>query len=77
MIVNDHSNMPSFPCGIASHTDVLRGSSHVPVPRTSAELKDKFLSRSHVQIIREPIGAVKVKMLTSQMRRTSSVVCHM
>ena len=25
---------------LASHADILRGSSHVPAPRTSAELKD-------------------------------------
>ena len=30
---------------LASHKDVLRGSSRVPVPQTSAELKDKFLSQ--------------------------------
>ena len=29
---------------VASHADVLRGSSRVPAPRTSAEPKDKFLS---------------------------------
>ena len=50
---------------LASHADVLRGSSCVPAPRTSAELKDKFLSYcsqisagDHMQIIGDPIGAV-------------------
>ena len=58
---------------VASHADVLRGSSRVPAPRTSAELKDKFLSYcsqisagDHMQIIGDPIGAVEVKVLTSQ-----------
>ena len=50
---------------LASHADILRGSSHVPAPRTSAELKDKFVSHcsqisagDHMQIIGDPIGAV-------------------
>ena len=50
---------------VASHADVLRGSSRVPAPRTSAEPKDKFLSHcsqisagDHMQIIGDPIGAV-------------------
>ena len=58
---------------LASHADVLKGSSRVPAPRTSAELNEKFLShcsqistRDHMQIIRDPIGAVEVKVLTSQ-----------
>ena len=59
---------------IASHVDVLRGSSRVPAPLTSAEPKDKFLSHwsqisagHHMQIIGDPlIGAVEVKVLTSQ-----------
>ena len=58
---------------VASHADVLRGSSRVPAPRTSAEPKDKFLSHcsqisagDHMQIIGDPIGAVDVKLLTSQ-----------
>ena len=58
---------------IASHADVLRGSSRVPAPLTSAEPKDKFLSHcsqisagDHMQIIGDPIGAVEVKVLTSQ-----------
>ena len=53
---------------IASHADVLRGLSQVPVPRTSAETEDKFLSHclqisagDHMQIIGDPIGAVEVK----------------
>ena len=57
---------------LASH-DVLRGLSCIPAPQTSAELKDKFLSHysqisagDHMQIIRDPIGAVEVKVLTSQ-----------
>ena len=58
---------------IASHADVLRGSSRVPAQRTSAEPKDKFLSHcsqisasDHMQIIEDPIGAVEVKVWTSQ-----------
>ena len=58
---------------VASHVDVLRGSSRVPAPRTFGELKDKFLSHcsrisagDHMQIIGDPIGAVEVKVLTSQ-----------
>ena len=58
---------------LASHADVLRGSSRVSAPRTSAELKDKFLSHrsqisagDHMQIIGDTIGAVEVKVLTSQ-----------
>ena len=58
---------------LTSHADVLRGSSRVPVPRTSADPKEKFLSHcsqisaaDHMQIIGEPIGAVEVKVLTSQ-----------
>ena len=54
-----------------SNADVLRGSSRVPVPRTFAELKDKFLShclqisaRDHMQIIGDPIGAVEVSVDT-------------
>ena len=48
-----------------SHADVLRGSSRVLAPQTSAEPKDKFLSHcsqisagDHMQIIGDPIGAV-------------------
>ena len=62
-----------FAFGVASHVDILRGSSRVPAPRMSAELKDKFFSHcsqisagDHMQIIGEPIGAVEVKVLTSQ-----------
>ena len=62
-----------FAFGVASHVDILRGSSRVPAPRISAELKDKFLSHcsqisagDHMQIIGEPIGAVEVRVLTSQ-----------
>ena len=58
---------------LASHADVLRSSSRVPAPRTSAELEDKFLSHcsqisagDHMQIIGYPIGAFEVKVLTSQ-----------
>ena len=58
---------------IASHADVLRCPSRVPASRTSAEPKDKFLSHcsqvsagDHMQIIGDPIGAVEVKVLTSQ-----------
>ena len=58
---------------IASHADILRGSSRVPAPRTSAEPKDKFLSHysqisaaDHMQIIGDPSGTDEVKVLTSQ-----------
>ena len=58
---------------LASHADVLRGSSRVPAPRTSAEQKDNFLSHclqisagDHMHIIGDPIGAVDVKVLKSQ-----------
>ena len=57
---------------IAPHADVLRGSSRVPAPRTSAELKDKFLfhcsqisAGDHMQIIGDPITVVEDKVLTS------------
>ena len=47
--------------------------SRVPARLTSAEPKDKFLSHclqisaeDHMQIIRDPISAVEVKVLTSQ-----------
>ena len=33
MIINDYSNMPSFPCGIASYADVLRGASRVSLKK--------------------------------------------
>ena len=55
---------------LASHADVLRASTRVPAPRTSAELKNKFLSQTkqtsagdHMQIIGDPIGAAEVKVL--------------
>ena len=58
---------------VASPADILRRASRVSSPRTSAELKDKFLSHcsqisagDHIQIIGDPIGAVEVKALTSQ-----------
>ena len=54
---------------LASYADVLRGLSCVPAPRTSAELKDKFISHclqisagDHMQIIGDPIGAVEVSV---------------
>ena len=57
---------------IASHVHVLRGSSRVPAPLTSAEPKKKFLSYClqisagvHLQIIGDPISAVEGKVLTS------------
>ena len=57
---------------LASHADVLRGSSRVSASQTSAEPKDKFLSLcsqisdgDHIQIIGDPIGAVEVKVLTN------------
>ena len=57
--------------GIASHADVLWGSSHVPAPPTSAEPKTikKFLfhcsqtsAGDHMQINGDLIGAVEVKV---------------
>ena len=58
---------------VASPADILRRASRVSSPQTSAELKDKFLSHcsqisagDHMQIIGDPIGAVEVKVLTSQ-----------
>ena len=58
---------------ILFYADVRRGSSRVPAPSTSAEPKVKFLSHcsqisgdDHIKIIGDPIGAVEVKMLTSQ-----------
>ena len=57
----------------ASHVDVLRGSLPVPAPLTSAEPRNTFLfycsqisAGDHMQIIGDPIGAVEVKVLTSQ-----------
>ena len=54
---------------IASHVDVLRGSSRVPAPLTSAEPRNTFLSYcsqisagDHMKIIRDPIGAVQVEV---------------
>ena len=63
-----------LPMLVYSHADVLRGSSHVPAPLTSAEPKDKFLSLclqisagDHMQIIGAvEVGAVEVKVLISQ-----------
>ena len=62
-------NKYSFFKALASHADVLRGSSRIPAPQTSAELKGKFLSHcsqisagDHIQIIKDPIGTVKVKV---------------
>ena len=71
------------PYSLASHADVLRGASRVPAPLPSAEPKDQFLSHcsqissgDHMQIIGDPIGAVEVKVLTSQTHiRTSSPEC--
>ena len=58
---------------LASPADVLRGASRIPAPQTSAELKDKFLSHCSqitagdlMQIIRDPVGAVEIKVLTGQ-----------
>ena len=73
----------TFPkTSVASHADVIRGSSGVPASLTSAEPKDTFLSHclqisagAHMQIIGNPIGAVEVKVLTSQHIRTGSVEC--
>ena len=69
-----------LPMLVYSHADVLRGSSHVPAPLTSAEPKDKFLSLclqisagDHMQIIGEPIGAVEVKDFCSR-RESGSLI---
>ena len=58
---------------VASHADILRGSSCVPAPLMSAEPKDKFLSHclqisagDHMQIIRDPISPVELKVLTNE-----------
>ena len=69
---------------LASHVDVLT----LEVRHTfltSAKTKDKFLSHcpqisagDHKQIIGDPIGAVEIKVLTSQTHiRTSYVECEM
>ena len=69
---------------LASHVDILRGSSGVPAPQSSADPQDKFFSHfsqitagDHMEIIGDPIGAVEVKVLTIQTSttRTSSVEC--
>ena len=72
-VISDYSNMPSFPRGIASYADVLRGLSRVSPHECLLKQVVKFLSHcsqisagTHVQIMGEPIGAVEVKMLTSQ-----------
>ena len=82
---SDSADIFKFLRSVASHADVLSGSSRVPAPRTYAESKDKFLSHcsqisagDHMQIIGDPIGPVEVKVLTSQTHiyiRTSSVEC--
>ena len=68
---------------LASHGDALRDSSRFPAPQTSAEPKDKFLSHcsqisagDHMQIIREPIGAVEVKLLTSKTHTYKYKLCR-
>ena len=71
------------PYSLASHADVLRDALRVPAPLSSAEPKDQFLSHclqtsagDHMQIIGDPIGAVEVKVLTSQTHiRASSLEC--
>ena len=69
-----------LPMLVYSHADVLRGSSHIAAPLTSAEPKDKFLSLclqisagDHMQIIGEPIDAVEVKVLISQTHTCSKL----
>ena len=71
LVALDHIAQSSS--ALASHAHVLRSLSRVPAPLTSAEPKDKFLSHcsqisagDHMQIIGDPIGAVEVKVLTSQ-----------
>ena len=72
MASEKHNNIIT-PHILASFADILRDSSRVPAPLTSAKLKDKFLfdcsqisARDHMQIIGNPIGAVELKVLTSQ-----------
>ena len=63
---------------LASHADVLRGSSCVPARRTSAELNShcsQISAGDHLQIIRDPIGDVEVKVLTSQTHTYKPVEC--
>ena len=68
---------------LASHTDVLRGSSPVPAPRTSAEPKDKFLShflQKYQLVITWRLSEIQSALLKSKCWqakhiRTSSVEC--
>ena len=62
----------SFIITITQLTDSFPRSSRVPSQRTS---RSQISAEAHVQIIEEPIGAVEVKVLTSQSRRTSLVEC--
>ena len=73
MASEKHNHNIITPHILASCADILRGSSRAPAPLTSTKLKDKFLSycsqisaRDHMQIIGNPIGAVELKVLTSQ-----------
>ena len=60
---------------VASYADVLKGSSCVPAPRTSAEKKDKFLSHCS-QISAEDHTEIQSALLKSKWHiRTSSVEC--
>ena len=68
---------------LASHTDVLRGSSPVPAPRTFAEPKDKFLSHflhKFQLVITWRLSEIQSTLLKSKCWqakhiRTSSVEC--
>ena len=58
-----------FAVYLASHADFLRGSSRVPASRTSAEFLSLCSQTSagvDIQIMGDPIGAVEVKVLTSE-----------
>ena len=60
---------------VTSNADVLRGSSRVPAPRTSAEPKDKFLSHCS-QISAEDHMEIQSALLKSKWHiRRSSVEC--
>ena len=68
---------------LASHTDVLRGSSPVPAPQTSAEPKDKFLShclQKYQLVITWRLSEIQSALLESKCWQakhipTSSVEC--
>ena len=74
-VKGEGTHEPKAHTAVASHKDILWGSSCVPAPLTFVEPKDKFLSLcsqisagDHMQIIGDPISAVEAKNT-----RTSSV----